>query len=118
VRAYLSANQRGTVVWLKVLQLIPLCLHLDHSYLFPFLDKKTTPKKTTPSKKEEASDGKKSPKSAGKKKADGAEVKTPQQPRKGNRALDSSVLNDSQGEIPGTPQVKNNFQRKYTGIYL
>jgi hypothetical protein len=72
---------------------------------FPFLDKKSTPKKTTPSKKEEASGGKKSPKSAGKKKVDGAAVRTPQQPKKGNRTLDSSVLNDSQGDILGTPQV-------------
>ncbi len=81
--------------------------------MFPFLDKKSTPKKTTPTKKEEASDGKKSPKSAGKKKVDGAAVRTPQQARKGNKALDSSVLNDSQGEIPGTPQVKINLKRKY-----
>jgi hypothetical protein len=78
---------------------------------FPFSDKKSTPKKTTPTKKEEASGGKKSPKSAGKKKVDEAAVRTPQQPRKGNKALDSSVLNDSQGEIPGTPQVKNNLKR-------
>jgi hypothetical protein len=78
--------------------------------MFPFLDKKSTPKKTTPTKKEEASGGKKSPKSAGKK-VDGAAVRTPQQPRKGNKALDSSVLNDSQAEIPGTPQVKNNLKR-------